>query len=261
MLPRPSGCPRCGSSAGCSSAARFNAFFTHGEAQLFLARRDGRVVGRISAQIDHAYNEFHGSRWGMFGFLELEDDQEVADALLAAAEAWLRERGRDRMVGPMDFTMNDESGDRDRGLRAATPMIRQPWHPPYYQRLCERRRARQGDGPADVGARDRRPGEDAARSSSSSPRRCEPEHGITLRHMSPPRACARDMDVFAEIYNEAWAKNWGFVPYDKEDLDAYAQELQLVFDPRVVHGRRAQDTASRSASRSRCPTSTRCCAR
>ena len=87
-------------------------------ASCFLARRDGRVVGRISAHIDHAFNDFHGSRWGMFGFFECEDDQEAADALLAAAEAWLRERERDRMVGPMDFTMNDESGDRHRGLRA-----------------------------------------------------------------------------------------------------------------------------------------------
>jgi hypothetical protein len=56
---------------------RLNAYFKHGEAQYFLARRDGRVVGRITAQIDHAFNEFHRSRWGMFGFLEFEDDAET----------------------------------------------------------------------------------------------------------------------------------------------------------------------------------------
>src|SRR5947209_1962773 len=89
---------------------RLNPFFTHGEAEYFLARRQGRVVGRVTAQIDHAYNEFHACRWGMFGFLELEEDQEVLDALLATAETWLRERGCDRMVGPMDLQMNDESG-------------------------------------------------------------------------------------------------------------------------------------------------------
>ena len=72
----------------------------------------------------------------MFGFLELEDDAEVAAALLDAAEGWLRERGRDRMVGPMDFTMNDESGVLIEGFERE-PMIRQAWHPPYYQRLCE----------------------------------------------------------------------------------------------------------------------------
>ena len=66
---------------------RFNAFFKHGEAQLFLARRDGRVVGRISAQIDTAFNDFQENAWGMFGFLELEEDLEVLRALLEAAEA------------------------------------------------------------------------------------------------------------------------------------------------------------------------------
>ena len=56
---------------------RLNPFFKHGDAQLFLARRDGRVVGRISAQYDRNFNEYHGNRWGMFGFLEFEDDQQV----------------------------------------------------------------------------------------------------------------------------------------------------------------------------------------
>src|SRR3954469_18145667 len=69
---------------------RFNAFFKHGEAQLFVARRDGRVVGRISAHIDRAFNAYHDNRWGMFGFLEVEEDAEALLALLEAAEGWLR---------------------------------------------------------------------------------------------------------------------------------------------------------------------------
>ena len=89
---------------------RLNPFFRHGEAELFLARRGDRVVGRISAQIDLAFNRYHDNAWGMFGFLEVEEDAGALEALLDAAEAWLRERGRDRMVGPMDFTMNDEAG-------------------------------------------------------------------------------------------------------------------------------------------------------
>ena len=62
-----------------------NAFFTHGDAQLFLAWRDGRVVGRISAQYDDNFNAFHGNRWGMFGFLELEDAPDILPPLLEAA--------------------------------------------------------------------------------------------------------------------------------------------------------------------------------
>src|SRR5579859_191554 len=115
---------------------KLNAYFKHGEAQYFLARRDGRVVGRISAQIDRAYNEYHHTRSGMFGFLEFEDDQEVLEALLAAAEAWLRDRACDRMLGPMDFAMNDESGVLIEGFELE-PYIRQPWHPPYYQQRVE----------------------------------------------------------------------------------------------------------------------------
>ena len=97
---------------------RFNAFFTHGDAQLFLARRDGRVVGRISAQYDDAFNAHHGNRWGMFGFLELEDDPEILPPLLEAAEQWLlvaRARPHDRPDG-----LHDERRERrdDRGLRA-----------------------------------------------------------------------------------------------------------------------------------------------
>src|SRR5947209_20412071 len=69
-----------------------NPFFTHGKAEYFLALRDGRPVGRITAQIDHDFNDFHGNRWGMFGFFEAEDDPEVAGALLDAAAGWLREQ-------------------------------------------------------------------------------------------------------------------------------------------------------------------------
>src|SRR5581483_337151 len=71
---------------------KLNPYFKHGEAEYFLARRAGRVLGRVTAQIDHAYNAYHGTRWGAFGFLEFEDDQEVLDALLGAAETWLRGR-------------------------------------------------------------------------------------------------------------------------------------------------------------------------
>ena len=102
---------------------RMNAFFSHGEAEYFLARRDGRVVGRISAQINHAFNDYQKKNWGWFGFLEFEDDQEVLEALLDAAERWLRERGKERMVGPADFTMNDESGILIEGFELR-PMIR-----------------------------------------------------------------------------------------------------------------------------------------
>src|SRR5947209_15317411 len=83
-----------------------NPFFKHAEAEFFLAWRDGRPVGRISAHIDRHFNEFQHHEWGMFGFFECENDPEAAGALLSTAAEWLTGRGRDRMVGPMDFTTN-----------------------------------------------------------------------------------------------------------------------------------------------------------
>jgi len=87
-----------------------NPFFKHAEAEFFLAYRDGRAIGRISAHIDRNLKEFQDNEWGLFGWFECEDDPEAARGLIEAAEAWLRDRGRDRMVGPMDYTTNDEIG-------------------------------------------------------------------------------------------------------------------------------------------------------
>jgi GNAT superfamily N-acetyltransferase len=205
---------------------KLNAFFSHGEAQYFLARREGRVVGRITAQIDFAFNQFHRARWGMFGFLDLEDDQEILDALLAAAETWLRSRGCDRMVGPMDFQLNDESGVLIEGFDFE-PMIRQPWHPPYYQRLCEDAGLQKAMDLLswDLSISDRE------RMNPILPRiaeRAASKYGITIRKMSR-RHLRRELDEFANVYNAAWSGNWGFVPYSKADLDAYAVDLQLVY--------------------------------
>ncbi len=210
-------------------SARQNAFFKHGSAELFLAWRDGRVVGRISAQIDRAFNEFHGNAWGMFGFLEFEDDLEALTALLGAAEGWLRERRRDRMIGPADFTLNDESGVLIEGFDRE-PMIKQPWQPPYYAARMEESALDKAMDllmwELEISDREKmRPilFDLAAQ--------LEPKHGITLRKMSF-RNLRAEMDRFADVYNAAWRENWGFVPYSKEDLDWYTGEMRLVFDKR-----------------------------
>jgi GNAT superfamily N-acetyltransferase len=206
---------------------KMNAFFTHGEAEYFLALRDGRVVGRISAHVNDAFNDYQRKNWGWFGFLELEDDQVVLDALLGAAERWLRERGKERMVGPASFTMNDESGVLIEGYERK-PMIAQPWNPPYYrERLEQAGMAKAIDllmWSLDVSGRDK-----VLPVIWELAGKVESEHGIRVRPMRRWQL-RKDMDAFAEVYNSAWSKNWDFVPYSKKDLDAYAQELQLVFD-------------------------------
>ncbi len=206
---------------------RMNPYFKHGEAEYFLARRDGRVVGRVTAQVDHAFNDFHQSRWGMFGFLEFEDDPEVLDALLERAAGWLRERGCERMVGPMDFQMNDESGVLIEGFERE-PMIKQPWHPPYYQQRCEQAGLTKAMDLFmwELYIADRK---NVLPILPELAEQATTKHGIRLRKMSR-RHLRRELDDFARVYNAAWSRNWGFVPYSKEDLDAYAMDLQLVFD-------------------------------
>jgi GNAT superfamily N-acetyltransferase len=206
---------------------RHNAFFTHGDARLFVARRGGRVVGRVSAQIDLAFNAYHDNTWGMFGFLEFEDDPEVLTALLDTAAAWLAERGRDRMVGPMDFTLNDESGVLVEGFDRE-PMVKQPWHPPYYaERMEQAGMAKAMDLLTwELEISDRRQMRPILFELAE---QLEPKHGITVRRMSFLRL-RREMDRFAEVYNSAWSHNWGFSPYSEADLDWYTSEMRLVFD-------------------------------
>ncbi len=207
---------------------KMNAFFAHGEAEYFLAWRDGRVVGRVTAQINSAFNEQQKKRWGWFGFFEVENDQEATAALLDAAADWLRARGCEKMVGPADFAMNDESGILIEGYELR-PMIKQPWHPPYYRELLEACGVEKAMDllmwKLEVQNRDA-----VLPVIWELAGKVESEHGIRVRPMER-RHLRRELDDFAEVYNAAWANNWDFVPYSKKDLDALAQEMHLVFDP------------------------------
>jgi GNAT superfamily N-acetyltransferase len=206
---------------------KLNAFFTHGEAEYFLALRDGRVVGRVTAHVNDAFNDYQEKNWGWFGFLEFEDDQEVLDALLDAASAWLKARGKERIVGPASFTMNDEAGLLIEGYELK-PMIAQPWNPPYYRERLEQAGLTKAIDllmwSLDVKDRDK-----VMPVLWDLAEKVESEHGIRVRPMRRLQL-RKDMDAFAEVYNSAWSKNWDFVPYSKKDLDAFAQELQIVFD-------------------------------
>ena len=206
---------------------RMNAFFTHGEAEYFLARRDGRVVGRITAHVNQAFNDHHKTRWGWFGFIEFEQDAEVLAALLGAAEAWLRDHGCDRMLGPASFALNDDGGTLIEGFDLR-PMILQTWNPPWYPQMMEQAGMTKAMDllmwNLEVTERDRVLPviwELAEKSRS--------EHHIRIRPMRR-RQLRKDLDFFAAVYNTAWAENWDFVPYSKADLDAYRLDLQLAFD-------------------------------
>jgi GNAT superfamily N-acetyltransferase len=202
---------------------RKNPFFQHAEAEYYLAWRDGRAVGRITAQVDRHFNEFQDNDWGMFGFFECEEDPEAAAALLASAEAWLRARGRDRMVGPMNFTTNDECGVLIEGFDQLPTILTDYTHA-YYPGLLE------GAGLAkamdlfmwhlDVSDRSR-----VNQAIWDIADRVGSKHGIVTRHFRKKDLDA-EVDRFLEIYNAAWEKNWGFVPLTEPEVRHYAKQLK-----------------------------------
>lgn len=204
-----------------------NPFFGHAEAEYFLAWRDGEAVGRITAQVDRTFNEFQGNDWGMFGFFEAEDDPETARKLLDAAEAWLRERGRDRMVGPMSFTTNDECGVLVEGFDRP-PIILTDWTHRYYPGLLE------GAGLAkamdlwmwDLEVTQR---EGVHPMIWQVAEQVESKHGITVRPMRK-RDMQAEVERFLEVYNAAWERNWGFVPLEDAEVRHYAKQLRPLLD-------------------------------
>ena len=129
-----------------------NPFFRHADVELFLAWRDGRPVGRISAHVDHHFNEFQQQRLGPVRVLRVRERPRGGRARCSTRPSeWLRDRGRDRMVGPMDFTTNDECGLLIEG-HERKPLILEGWHHPYYLELLGGLGPGQGDGPLHVGA-------------------------------------------------------------------------------------------------------------
>jgi hypothetical protein len=206
-----------------------NPWFEHAEAEFFLCERDGQVVGRITAHIDHRWDEFQGGSDGMFGFFEAEDDAEVFRALIDAAAGWLRERGRERMLGPMDFTMNDECGVLVEGFDEPT-IILEPWHPPYYaQRLDEYGLLKEVDlFMYDLWFGSLKEGDEFHPMIHAAAEHAR-EKGVTVRSMR-----RRDMKAevmrFMEVYNEAWGRNWGFVPITEAEVGFQAKNLKPVLD-------------------------------
>jgi GNAT superfamily N-acetyltransferase len=205
-----------------------NPFFDHAEAEYFLCERDGRPVGRITAHVDRRWDEFQGGNDGMFGFFECENDLGAARALVGAAAEWLRQRGRERMLGPMDFTTNDECGVLIDGY-GMRPMILEPWHPPYYLDLLES----QGlDKRMDLLMWSLEMGR-LKQGTSFHPmiheaaEKAQTEHGVVLRGVRK-RELEVEMRRFMDIYNEAWGDNWGFVPITDDEVAFQAANLKPI---------------------------------
>ncbi len=207
-----------------------NPWFEHGEAEYFIAERDGEPVGRITAQVDEIWDETQGGGDAMFGFFETIEDAEVAGALLDAATGWARGRGRARILGPMDFTTNDEVGILIEGYELR-PMILENWHPPFYKELLEG----QGFGKAmdllmwELHFGRLKQGESFDPAIHAAAEKALRDEGVTIRNIDKGNL-AHEMRLFAPVYNDAWSDNWGFVPATDAEIEFHAKTLKQVLD-------------------------------
>lgn len=205
-----------------------NPFFGHAEVQFWLAVKDGRDVGRISAQIDKLAQSLDPEAPGLFGMLAAENDPEIFKVLLARAAAWLRGRGMKRMQGPFNLNINEETGALIDGFDTP-PMLLMPHDLPYVAKRLEAQglekakdvyaylydmRVELPDSVQRLLARDLPP-------------------GITVRQLDMKKINEEIKNV-TSIFNDAWANNWGFVPLTEEETDYLSKSLKPLLNPRMT---------------------------
>jgi hypothetical protein len=199
-----------------------NPFFRHGEMQLFVARRGGEDVGRVAAIVDRNHNAFHGEKTAFFGFFESIEDPGVAGKLLDAAALWGRERRMTLLRGPVNPTLNDEAGLLVDGFDSP-PVMMMTYNPRFYAGLLEGWGLRKAkDLLAYWFPLEEKPLERLSRVADRFRRR---ESGVVVRNVSKG-SLSRDLAKIREVYNEAWEKNWGFVPMTPEEMDFMAKRLK-----------------------------------
>lgn len=211
-----------------------NYFFTHAEADYFIARRDGQAVGTIAAILNHRHNEFHGENVAHFGVFELLNDTEAAAALLQAACAWAKERGVDKIIGPMNLSTNDECGMLLEGYDSP-PVILITYNPPYYHDFMAANGFTKAmdllswDVPLEPLVKGKAMPEKVVRVVNA----LRDKVNLTLRPLN-----MSDLDGEIErlktVYNSAWEKNWGFVPLTEDELEHLVKGLKPIIDPDII---------------------------
>src|SRR5215468_4467615 len=208
---------------------RKNPLFRHVEVQFFLARRAGRVVGRITAQVDHAYLERYGDSTGHFGCLVAEDDPAIFAALFAAAEHWLRGKGMKRITGPFSLSVNEEVGLLVWGFDSRSVLLT-PYDPPYAGPRVE------GCGYVkvkDVFSYDY----DVQNAPETIGKKLMDRAGMAGRvkvRSADIKKFDDEVRTLVGIFNDAWSDNWGFVPFTQAEIDHAAKAFGPVIVPELA---------------------------
>jgi len=206
-----------------------NPFYKHSEAEFFLAHREGELVGRIGAIVNHNHNKEHNENIGFFGFFECINDQSVADALFGTATKWLKARGVTAVRGPANPSVNDEYGLLIDGFDRP-PVILMPYNPPYYATLIEKAGFKKiKDLYAYHVSKEHVMTEKLQRVSEMVRQR----EGLTFRSLNM-NDFDNEVARIKEVYNRAWQYNWGAVPMTDDEFLALAKDLKPVVVPELV---------------------------
>ena len=204
-----------------------NPAFEHLEFQAWLAWQDGECVGRISAQIDSLRKPIHGDDVGYFGMLDAPDDTAVFSALAETAESWLRERGMRAVHGPFNLTINEECGLLVDGFDTP-PMVMMGHARPYYaQQLTRLGYAKAIDLHAYWINLDFEHPRVMQRLLARYAKR------VTVRPINGKKF-VEELDIIRDMFNDAWANNWGFVPLTEEEFRDMGKTLKLLLPNELV---------------------------
>ena len=214
---------------GLIGGIKSNPWFGHAEAVLWLALRDGKVVGRISAQVDQLVLKHMGAGTGHWGMFECIDDQAVADALLQTAEAWLKANGMTCAQGPFSLSIWDEPGLLVQGFEGA-PTVMMGHHQPCYERLITTR--------GYTGIKDLH-----CWSLPIAQPFPEMVQRIVAFSERNPKLVTRPVDksrfdseaaLILDILNDAWSDNWGFVPLTPAEIAYVGKKLKPIIFENLV---------------------------
>lgn len=204
-----------------------NPFFEHASWQAWVARRDGKLVGRISAQIDQLHQQRYGDHTGYFGMIEAEENPETFAALFQHAENWLREQGMQRVCGPFNLSINEEVGLLVEGFDTP-PRIMMGHAPSYAGAMVEACGYRTVQN---LLAYDIHPDFEAPKVMTSLARRAS-KH-IKVRPFNRKNMAA-DLEVIREVFNDAWSENWGYVPWTDAEFKDIGEMLMLLMDDDLI---------------------------
>lgn len=203
-----------------------NLFFKHADMRFFLAERDGKIVGRCNAFVNHSFNAKWKEKTGFFGQFETIDDQTVADRLIASASKWLKDQGMTAIRGPQNLPVNEATpGILTEGFDSR-PVMYYHYNKPYYKNLLEKsefktvKRVKSWEVPVMTPMEDK-----LIRLAEKIIER----YGITIETWDERPLDVRKKEML-EIYNEAWNDNWGFVPFTEEEFNLIVDDMTLILD-------------------------------